>query len=247
MGWPPSTAVSPRLTVNHLYYSPVNRTWCSCFLQEPWLIFIGVGLQNGVYPPNARPNRKKNMFNHQIVGWAVPDLTCPRCRKIFLKGMLICMACQLFHPDMGDDQLGATRAMIGAFDWRPLPNVQLPIWGFPQMGYPTKSSIFIRFSLIKNIHFGVSPIYGTPHLISVGLALNFQMPKPPLLPHHNRWRRRQQLQGPALRPEPLHRHCPVSRRGSKWSQSRSFGWRTGEVFELSSENTGFIWISMDLC
>ena len=91
---------------------PLNFKNLLCVARKPTVSAAGFD----VAPDNARERRSdrfdQDAFHPPAEGnltrWrfvsmlAMPELTCPRCRKIFLEGMLICLACGLSLATMSD-------------------------------------------------------------------------------------------------------------------------------------------------
>jgi len=91
---------------------PLNFKNLLCVARKPTVSAAGFD----VAPDNAR-ERRSDRFDHDafhpaaegnLTRWrfvsmlAMPELTCPRCRKIFPEGMLICLACGLSLATMSD-------------------------------------------------------------------------------------------------------------------------------------------------
>jgi len=91
---------------------PLNFKNILCVARKPTVSAAGFD----VAPDNAR-ERRSDRFDQEafdpaaegkLTRWrfvsilAMPELTCPRCRKIFPEGMLICLACGLSLATMSD-------------------------------------------------------------------------------------------------------------------------------------------------
>ena len=91
---------------------PLNFTNLLCVARKPTATAAGFDIA----PDNAR-ERRSDRFDQEafdpsaegnLTRWryvsmlAMPELTCPRCRKIFPEGMLVCLACGLSLATMSD-------------------------------------------------------------------------------------------------------------------------------------------------
>ena len=91
---------------------PLNFTNLLCVARKPTVTAAGFDIA----PDNAR-ERRSDRFDQEafdpsaegnLTRWryvsmlAMPELTCPRCRKIFPEGMLVCLACGLSLATMSD-------------------------------------------------------------------------------------------------------------------------------------------------
>ena len=91
---------------------PLNFTNLLCVARKPTVTAAGFDIA----PDNARerrsdrfdqeafdPSAEGNLSRWRYVSMlAMPELTCPRCRKIFPEGMLVCLACGLSLATMSD-------------------------------------------------------------------------------------------------------------------------------------------------